>query len=237
MTIPKSHSKQGYHDARKSFWGDIFPHEPKGKTIPRPRGVKRLMSEAEVEDEQETGAFWDEVFGLEPGETLKDMKESRAKQGEEGWFEITDSARGRKQQTAQEKKDAQRAEAARLGKLYSKTRPEHFDDFPLDVPPKDWKLKRGDKVGEHNDREKRKMREDRKEKAKADKTTVRKEQPGSDMWDQGPSIFELIAQRQGQVETSAPPAGRSDTGGKRSYGTLARSRVGLGLTGEFGSNR
>lgn len=29
MTIPKSQGKQPYYDARKSTWGDIFPHEPK----------------------------------------------------------------------------------------------------------------------------------------------------------------------------------------------------------------
>ena len=29
MTIPKSQGKQPYYDARKSSWGDIFPHDPK----------------------------------------------------------------------------------------------------------------------------------------------------------------------------------------------------------------
>jgi ribosomal protein RSM22 (predicted rRNA methylase) len=29
MTIPKSQGKQPYYDARKSSWGDIFPHAPK----------------------------------------------------------------------------------------------------------------------------------------------------------------------------------------------------------------
>lgn len=29
MTIPKSQGKQPYYDARKSEWGDLFPHEPK----------------------------------------------------------------------------------------------------------------------------------------------------------------------------------------------------------------
>jgi len=29
LTIPKSQGKQPYYDARKSGWGDIFPHEPK----------------------------------------------------------------------------------------------------------------------------------------------------------------------------------------------------------------
>ena len=29
MTIPKSQGKQAFYDARKSDWGDIFPHAPK----------------------------------------------------------------------------------------------------------------------------------------------------------------------------------------------------------------
>lgn len=29
ITIPKSQGKQPYYDARKSSWGDIFPHDPK----------------------------------------------------------------------------------------------------------------------------------------------------------------------------------------------------------------
>jgi hypothetical protein len=29
MTVPKSQGKQPFYDARKSSWGDIFPHEPK----------------------------------------------------------------------------------------------------------------------------------------------------------------------------------------------------------------
>ncbi|KAI8981200.1 mitochondrial small ribosomal subunit Rsm22-domain-containing protein [Trametes punicea] len=31
MTIPKSQGKQPFYDARKSDWGDLFPHEPKNK--------------------------------------------------------------------------------------------------------------------------------------------------------------------------------------------------------------
>lgn len=29
MTIPRSQGKQPFYDARKSSWGDIFPHDPK----------------------------------------------------------------------------------------------------------------------------------------------------------------------------------------------------------------
>lgn len=41
MTIPKSQGKQPFYDARKSSWGDIFPHEPKNTPQERyqPRGA------------------------------------------------------------------------------------------------------------------------------------------------------------------------------------------------------
>jgi len=35
MTIPKSQGKQAYYDARKSTWGDIFPHPSKNKQVER----------------------------------------------------------------------------------------------------------------------------------------------------------------------------------------------------------
>lgn len=31
MTIPRSQGKQPFYDARKSAWGDIFPHQPKNR--------------------------------------------------------------------------------------------------------------------------------------------------------------------------------------------------------------
>ncbi|KAJ3721945.1 mitochondrial small ribosomal subunit Rsm22-domain-containing protein [Lentinula raphanica] len=43
LTIPKSQGKQPYYDARKSSWGDIFPHSPKNPPQERyqPRRGKR----------------------------------------------------------------------------------------------------------------------------------------------------------------------------------------------------
>ncbi|KAJ3797863.1 mitochondrial small ribosomal subunit Rsm22-domain-containing protein [Lentinula aff. detonsa] len=43
LTVPKSQGKQPYYDARKSSWGDIFPHEPKNPPQERyqPRRAKR----------------------------------------------------------------------------------------------------------------------------------------------------------------------------------------------------
>lgn len=35
LTIPKSQGKQPFYDARKSSWGDTFPHLPKNKPIER----------------------------------------------------------------------------------------------------------------------------------------------------------------------------------------------------------
>ena len=35
LTIPKSQGKQAYYDARKSTWGDMFPHPSKNKEVER----------------------------------------------------------------------------------------------------------------------------------------------------------------------------------------------------------
>ncbi|KAI0375467.1 hypothetical protein BV20DRAFT_1073580 [Pilatotrama ljubarskyi] len=40
MTIPKSQGKQPFYDARKSEWGDLFPHEPKNKPQVRPQSTR-----------------------------------------------------------------------------------------------------------------------------------------------------------------------------------------------------
>lgn len=42
FTIPKSQGKQAYSDARKSHWGDLFPHLAKNGNEKRPkrRGAK-----------------------------------------------------------------------------------------------------------------------------------------------------------------------------------------------------
>lgn len=43
LTIPRSQGKQPYYDARKSSWGDLFPHEPKNAPQERyqPQRAKR----------------------------------------------------------------------------------------------------------------------------------------------------------------------------------------------------
>ena len=42
IVIPKSQGKQAYYDARKSAWGDLFPHDPKNGEVIRERGIRRL---------------------------------------------------------------------------------------------------------------------------------------------------------------------------------------------------
>lgn len=49
QTYAKSHSKQGYHDARKAAWGDLFPHTPKGKQVERERGIRKLAKSTMLE--------------------------------------------------------------------------------------------------------------------------------------------------------------------------------------------
>lgn len=40
MTIPRSQGKQAFYDARKSSWGDIFPHPSKNKPQERLHVIK-----------------------------------------------------------------------------------------------------------------------------------------------------------------------------------------------------
>jgi len=44
IVIPKSQGKQEYYDARKSGWGDLFPHDPKNGEVIRHRGIRRLKA-------------------------------------------------------------------------------------------------------------------------------------------------------------------------------------------------
>lgn len=46
MTIPKSQGKQPFYDARKSSWGDIFPHDP--KNTPQERYQPRRAGDAKT---------------------------------------------------------------------------------------------------------------------------------------------------------------------------------------------
>ncbi|TFY68588.1 hypothetical protein EVJ58_g906 [Rhodofomes roseus] len=50
MTIPKSQGKQPFYDARKSNWGDLFPHEPKNRPQERfqPAGKNALVKGGDI---------------------------------------------------------------------------------------------------------------------------------------------------------------------------------------------
>ena len=41
LTIPRSQGKQAFYDARKSSWGDLFPHVPKIKPLERSQPKSR----------------------------------------------------------------------------------------------------------------------------------------------------------------------------------------------------
>ncbi|KAG8760224.1 37S ribosomal protein S22 [Serendipita sp. 396] len=45
IVIPKSQGKTEYYDARKSDWGDLFPHDAKNGEVIRKRGIRRLGSD------------------------------------------------------------------------------------------------------------------------------------------------------------------------------------------------
>jgi ribosomal protein RSM22 (predicted rRNA methylase) len=60
IVIPKSQGKQEYYDARKSAWGDLFPHDPKNGEVVRHRGIRRLKAvegTSTPEDEKEEAAI------------------------------------------------------------------------------------------------------------------------------------------------------------------------------------
>jgi ribosomal protein RSM22 (predicted rRNA methylase) len=50
LTITKSQGKQAYYDARKSKWGDIFPHPPKNRALVRfePDSYKKPSSGEDI---------------------------------------------------------------------------------------------------------------------------------------------------------------------------------------------
>ena len=81
LTYPKSHSKQGYHDARKAQWGDLFPFAPKGKEVVRTRGVRRLTK---IVPEEGGEGLMDELLGRQtsgPQDKGTKGKKRRASRG------------------------------------------------------------------------------------------------------------------------------------------------------------
>lgn len=46
MTIPRSQGRQPFYDARKSAWGDLFPHPPKNPPQERQSFSKKVQKQA-----------------------------------------------------------------------------------------------------------------------------------------------------------------------------------------------
>ncbi|ORX38824.1 ketopantoate hydroxymethyltransferase-domain-containing protein [Kockovaella imperatae] len=88
ITIAKSHSKQGYHDARKATWGDLFPHKPKAKAVIRERGIKKLspVDHAQGED---SGALFEEI--LSAGMSSEPVGDGPNHFGSPDWVETVSS--------------------------------------------------------------------------------------------------------------------------------------------------
>ena len=49
LTIPKSQGKQPYYDARKSSWGDLFPHPSRSRSVVK---VLNPLTAAEMQSEE-----------------------------------------------------------------------------------------------------------------------------------------------------------------------------------------
>ena len=49
ITIPKSQGKQPFYDARKSSWGDMFPHKPKNRPQERYQPMRTGTKEGGTE--------------------------------------------------------------------------------------------------------------------------------------------------------------------------------------------
>ncbi|GBE77480.1 Rsm22-cox11 tandem protein 2, mitochondrial [Sparassis crispa] len=81
MTIPKSQGKQPFYDARKSSWGDIFPHEPKNPPQERyqPMRAKReggtTPTKGEDIGKRKTYPSSDKASYGKLSEDIKDQKE------------------------------------------------------------------------------------------------------------------------------------------------------------------
>jgi ribosomal protein RSM22 (predicted rRNA methylase) len=75
LTFPKSQGKQVYYDARKSAWGDIFPHPSKNKEVERYRPPIEGSATKKGSDVRKRGAKMDDRKAKHSYEQLeKDIK-------------------------------------------------------------------------------------------------------------------------------------------------------------------
>jgi ribosomal protein RSM22 (predicted rRNA methylase) len=81
MTIPRSQGKQEFYDARKSSWGDIFPHPPKNTPQVRhqPERVKGKERPIKNGDIGKRGGKDEVVKGVNYESLAVDMKAQRKK--------------------------------------------------------------------------------------------------------------------------------------------------------------
>lgn len=87
MVIPRSQGKQPYYDARKSSWGDIFPHSPKNPPQVRhqPTTAKQpgSMTPSEGADIGKRGKRPKEEQASSYGQLASHMKASKKRQNRE----------------------------------------------------------------------------------------------------------------------------------------------------------
>lgn len=138
MTFPRSQGKQIYYDARKSNWGDIFPHTPKHRPVLRYTGSKtnvskptfvkdrykstdgeRLSKEEEMAFSRLTG--WEEPRGKEKKEKRRlDVKMgggrggagALANQSRAGWGSVLECLKAEDKMRQRERKLERRAKDA-----------------------------------------------------------------------------------------------------------------------------
>ena len=80
MTIPKSQGKQPFYDARKSVWGDIFPHEPKNPPQVRQQPARPGHTPSQGQDIGKRRHMQGKVKQKSYGELAEDIKEKRREQ-------------------------------------------------------------------------------------------------------------------------------------------------------------
>ena len=80
MTIPKSQGKQPFYDARKSNWGDIFPHEPKNPPQVRHQPSRPGHTPTQGQDIGKRRHMRPSGKKASYGQLAEDIKESRRDQ-------------------------------------------------------------------------------------------------------------------------------------------------------------
>ncbi|KAI0830778.1 Rsm22-domain-containing protein [Trametes gibbosa] len=80
MTIPKSQGKQPFYDARKSEWGDLFPHEPKNKPQVREQPQRSRHALSQGQDIGKRRQLGRKGTGASYSEISQDIKERRRDQ-------------------------------------------------------------------------------------------------------------------------------------------------------------